>query len=86
MIPCASSGLLESMPVRVHDTRRLTNLRRDQPQLLLAKSEHIHLNVKCIVGSAFGDDAPGQDVEILETLENAGDGPGVAIRDDSQPP
>jgi hypothetical protein len=74
------------MPVRVHDTRRLTNFRSDQPQLLLRKSEYIHLNVKCIVGSAFGDDASGQDVEILETLEDASDGPGVAIRDDSEAP
>jgi len=84
MIPLAR--FLESMPVRVHDTRRLTNFCSDQPQLFLGKSEHIYLNVKCIVGSAFGDDTPGQDVEILETLEDASDGPGVTIRDDSQSP
>jgi hypothetical protein len=64
----------------------LANFRGEQPQLLLGQSKHIHLNVKGIVGSAFGDDAPGQDVYILETLEDASDGPGVAIRDDSQAP
>ena len=35
---------------------------------------------------ALGDDAPGQDIEILETLQDAGNGPWVIIRDDTQAP
>lgn len=83
MIPRAA---LESMPVRVDDARRLANFCGDEPQLLFRKPEDVHLNVKSIIGSALGDDAPGQDIEILKALQNAGNGPGVAIRDDAQAP
>jgi len=74
------------MPVRVDDARRLANFCGNEPQLLLGKAEDVHLNVKGVVGSALGDDAPGQDIEILETLQDAGDGPWVIIRDDTQAP
>jgi hypothetical protein len=83
MIPRAAS---ESMPVRVDNTRGLADFRGDEPQLLLGKSEDIDLNVKGVVGSALSDDAPGQNIEILETLEDAGNGARVVIRDDAQAP
>src|SRR6202789_386780 len=83
MIPPAA---LESMPVRVDDARRLANFCGDEPQLLLGKAEDVHLNVERVVCGALGDDAPGQNIEILETLQDAGNRPWVIIRDDTQAP
>ena len=59
------------MPVGVDNTRRLANFCSDQAQLLFGKAENVHLNMKSVVGSALGDDAPGQDIEILKALEHA---------------
>ena len=72
------------MPVSVDNARRLANFCSDQAQLLLGKAEDVDLNMKNIVGSALGDDAAGQDVEILKTLQHASNGPRVVIRNDAQ--
>ena len=74
------------MPVRIYNARRLANFCSDEPKLLLRKSEDVHLNVEYVVGSAFGDDAPGQDIEILKALKNASDDSRVTVRDDTQAP
>src|SRR5277367_3311518 len=83
MIPRAAS---ESMPVGVDNARRLANFCSDEPKLLLGKSENVHLNMQGVVGSALGDDAPGQDIEVLKAFQDASNGPRVVIRDDAQAP
>ena len=40
---------IQSMPVRIHDARRLANLAGNRPQLLVRNSTHIGLNVQQLV-------------------------------------
>jgi hypothetical protein len=81
MIPRAA---LQSMPVGIDNARRLANFCSYEPKLLLGKPENVHLNMQGVVGSALGDDAPGQDIEVLKTFQDASNCPWVVIRDDAQ--
>lgn len=75
------------MPISIHDARRLSNLRRDQPQSLFRQAAaNVHFNVQSVVCAEFGDDSARKDIQVLETLENPSDCGWIRVRDDSKPP
>jgi hypothetical protein len=80
------AGSIQSMPIGVHDAGRLTNLADDKRQLLIGKSEHVDRNVKNMVRREFRGESPRDDVQILETFNDARDRAGVSVRDDLKPP
>ena len=73
------------MPMRIDSARRLTDLARNQRQLLFRKSEDINLDVENIVRANFSADSPRHDVEILKALEDASDCARISVGNDSKP-
>lgn len=74
------------MPVHVGDRRRLSYLGRDQRQLLFRQSENIDLNMQSFVSTEFSDHPPRQNVQILETLDDASECAGISVCDHPQAP
>jgi hypothetical protein len=42
--------------------------------------------MECIVRAEFGDDSAGQDIQILEALEDASDYARISFRNDTKSP
>src|ERR1700733_1531857 len=59
------------MPIRIHHASRLTNLPRNQRQLLRRQSDDIHFNVQQLIGAEFSTHTPWQTIQILQSLENS---------------
>ena len=72
------------MPMRIDSARRLTDLARNQRQLLFRKSEDINLDVENIVRADFSGNSPRHDVQILKALEDAGDCARISVGNDSK--
>ena len=71
------------MPIRVDDARYLTNLRRDQRQLLRREPEKVNLNVEPVVRPEFRDDSARNDIEILKTLDDPSERARISVCDDT---
>jgi hypothetical protein len=52
--------------------------------MLLRQSTDIDLDVEPVVGGELGDDAPRNDVDVLESLEYASERAGISFGDDAQ--
>jgi hypothetical protein len=72
------------MPIRIHDARRLTDLRRDKRQLLTRYSANVNLNMECIVRTELSDHSLRHDIEVLETFEYASDYARISVSDNSK--
>ncbi len=72
------------MPVRADHGRSLFDLGRDQGETLLRQSADIDLYMQSAVGGELGDDAPGDDVDVLESLEYASERAGISFGDDAE--
>jgi len=67
----------------VDDAGHLADLRRDQRQLLHRQPENVNLNVERFVRSEFGDDAARDDIEVLETFDDASECARISVRNDT---
>jgi hypothetical protein len=73
------------MPVSIHDARGLPDLGGDERQLLIENSAYIDFDMKQIVRCEFGGDSPWNDIQVVESFDNARDSAGVSVSDDLQP-
>ena len=76
---------IQSIPVRVHDGRRLADLSNDEHQLFIGNPTYVDLDVQQIVRGELGSQSPGYDVEILKSFDDAGDRAGISVCDDLKP-
>jgi hypothetical protein len=84
--PPARPSISHPMPIRAANRCGLSDLGRNQRQVLFRQSEDIDLNVQRVVRTEFSDNPPGQDVQILETFDDASECAGISVCDNPQPP
>jgi hypothetical protein len=83
MIPRDPARRSNPIPIRVDDAWYLTNLRRDQRQLLRREPEKVNLYVERIVRPEFSDDSARNDIEILKTLDDPSERARISVCDDT---
>jgi len=62
----------------------LFDLGRDQGETLLRQSADVDLDVEFAVGRELRDDATGDDVDVLKSLEYASERAGISVGDDPE--
>jgi hypothetical protein len=78
---CQAAISIQSVPIGIHDARRLPNLAGDQRQLVIRKPTHVDLDVKQIVRREVGGHSPGNDIQVLETFNDPSNRAGISICD-----
>ena len=66
--------------MRTHNAGRLLDLADDQRHVFSGDSTHIHLDVQEIVRGEFGNEPPRNNIEVLETFNDARDRAGISVR------
>lgn len=74
----------EVVPVGIQDARDLRQFRGDQVEPPRRQAEQIDLHVQDLAGAELGHDAAGDDVQILETRQQARQRPRIRLSGDAQ--
>lgn len=74
------------MPMGIDDRETLPDFCRHQLQLVFGQAADVNLDMQHVVFGELRDDSAGQDIQILESLDDASDGAGISVRYHAKPP